>query len=689
MIPPTRVTLPPTQSGNAIRKAGTPGRGTTGNSKGVDYSQAPKTGGKVKKLDTPRTQQPRLKRDYETKTPLNDPKNGRSIEPDPMGKSKDPGGTPLKGKNPGKPIDGKPPGKPLKGKNPGKPIGRTPKKTPKNITTGKNPKSGKPITTGGNKGPLSGKKISPGGAKPPITTIPRNLAGKKIPSGMIPATSGPPPGWFSWWLFQRDRYHKTSHLLPDKLELPRGSIALPYDIERSRALGALRAALKDSKPDVRKAAVIALGKVACPGDDVLAAIQTMLRDPQEDVQRAAILSLGLLDREDTLQLLRLVLRRSRQNPHATPYALIGLGYTARGAADLLPILRRSTDRETILATLLGLKAAADPQALPALLTVARNRSHKAQTRALAISAAAGIDPQGSSIPLLERLALDEKQEVAAAAILTLGSSRLPQATEALRRLMGRGRSLKDSSRGWLFLAVGQHRDKTQRKSLEAELGNIQLCGYAAIGLGLMGDKQATRALLRVEADYNGSDHLNHAAIALGLGLLGCEELKKRLSAIWGACADYHDYLMIVAAAVGHLGDSGQIPSLVKQFEDHPWNYDVRRATIVSLCMLDAGDKAVALLQKEVVSKVARRRLYAVRLLGELPRPSHVTRVMAHTLRHDKLDQVRAQAAIALGRSLDRARWGALKMGSLSRLGITFPYQIIRREDLLKELFSLQ
>ena len=108
-----------------------------------------------------------------------------------------------------------------------------------------------------------------------------------------------------------------------------------------------------------------------------------------------------------------------------------------------------------------------------------------------------------------------------------------------------------------------------------------------------------------------------------------------------------------------------------------------------LCMLDAGDKAVALLQKEVVSKVARRRLYAVRLLGELPRPSHVTRVMAHTLRHDKLDQVRAQASIALGRSLDRARWGALKMGSLSRLGITFPYQIIRREDLLKELFSLQ
>ncbi|MBN4049844.1 HEAT repeat domain-containing protein [bacterium AH-315-M10] len=606
------------------------------------------------------------------------------------GGSKGPG-MPLEGKTPGKSIEGpkkptpkkpNPNRKPPKRPTPKKPT-PTPKKPAKPISTGKKP-GGKAITTG--KNPLDGRKPAEKG--PTITEVPRDLAGKKLPAGLI-ATTGPPPGWFSWWQFQHDRYHRTSHLLPGRQDRPSGSIALPYDIERARAVGALESALRDPKPSVRQAAVIALGKIARPADGVLEPIRALLGDPKQEVRRAATLALGLLNQKGAQKLLRRLLRGSRGDRRLQAYALLGLGYTPQGSQQVLPILRNSGDRELVIAALLGLKAAADPRVLPTLLAVAQNQSQKEATRALAISAAAGLDPQGSSIPILERLARDNKRGVATAALLTLGSIRLPAAKLALRRLMAAGGQLKDAHRGWLLLAVGQQRDKTQRTLIEASLKNTMLTGYAAIALGLLGDKAAIPALLKEESRYHRNDHLNHAAIVLGLGLLGAPELVTRLPDIWAACGDYHEYLQIVAAAVGHLGHKSQIPALVKQFEDHPWSYAVRRSAVVSLCMLDASGKAVALLRTDVKSKASLRRIFSARLLGELPKPSQVTRVMANVLRQDKHDEVRAQAAVALGRSLDRSRWEAPRMGALSRLGITFPYQIIRKEDLLKELFGLQ
>ncbi|MBN4049865.1 hypothetical protein JYT84_00395, partial [bacterium AH-315-M10] len=299
------------------------------------------------------------------------------------------------------------------------------------------------------------------------------------------------------------------------------------------------------------------------------------------------------------------------------------------------------------------------------------------------------DAQGTSIPLLGRLARSSKKSVAAASLMTLGSIRLPAAKAALRRLMADGNKLKTASRGWLLLAVGQQRDRTQRVAIEAALKKPMLTGHAAIALGLLGDKAAVPALLAQESRFNRSDQLNHAAVVLGLGLLGAPELKARLPRIWSICQENHEFLQIIATAVGHLGDKSQIPLLVKQFEAHPWNYAVRRSTVVSLCMLEASDKAAALLTADVKSKVSMRRMFAARLLGELPRPSQVTRVMADVLRHDKHDAVRAQAAVALGRGLDRARWEAPRVGALSRLGLDFPYQIIGRVDLLRELFALQ
>ncbi|MBN4049788.1 HEAT repeat domain-containing protein, partial [bacterium AH-315-M10] len=166
------------------------------------------------------------------------------------------------------------------------------------------------------------------------------LGGTQIPSGLT-ASSGSPPAWYGWWLFQQDRYHRTGHLLPSRQERPSGSLARPYDIERARAIGALVAALGDRKPDVRRAAVLALGKIARPKDAALKRIQALLGDPKKEVRRAATLALGLLNQPQAQKLLRGLLRASGTNRRLRAYALVGLGFTPEGSQLVLPTLRNS------------------------------------------------------------------------------------------------------------------------------------------------------------------------------------------------------------------------------------------------------------------------------------------------------------------------------------------------------------
>lgn len=583
------------------------------------------------------------------------------------------------GRNPAQAGGGKTPGKP-DGKDKPKPK-PAPKPKPKPVPPRPKPRPGGTTTT-----------IGP---PRPHTTLPPKPQQAYGPTGDLSSylvhAKERDVSWYWWWLFNRDRFVSTSRKLPAKTAVPAGSIARPYDVERARAIGALVKALGSTKYRVKAYSALALARIAREDDAVADAIRALLGDSKAFVRQAATLALGIADQPRARQLTRHLAARGNADDIAAAYSVIGLGFTEENLETLLQVARRSRDPQTQLAAMIGLKAAGDPRAIDTLLAIAGSAAYDREVRSMAISALASIDREGRSVRLLSQLANGNKKHLTISALLALGNIRTADARRALTYVANHGH-LTDRTRGFLYLAVGRNGLVELRPWLERQLRkDKEMIGYAAVGLGLLGDRAAIPALLRMEQEVPGGTRMERGAITLALGLLRAPQLAERAADLAKRCGDTESMVLLIEA-LGLLGKSSPAlqEMLTALFAKHGSDYEIRRAVVVSLCMSGQHEAAYDLVEPELKSKYKLRQRHATRMLGEIPDLVLATRPLTDQLWTAEDDKVRMQAAIALGHLLDRDRWDAdgSRLGTLARLGEHFAYQMIRKSDLLDELYRL-
>lgn len=137
--------------------------------------------------------------------------------------------------------------------------------------------------------------------------------------------------------------------------------------------------------------------------------------------------------------------------------------------------------------------------------------------------------------------------------------------------------------GALSVAAGLLRDNDARAALLDKLERTSVDdarGYAALGLGLLGDRRVIDELTGVLAESKFRPELLRQA-AVALGLLGDRAVAERLADMLGEAKALASQASI-AAALGFIGDARSIPRLVAMLEDRALTASARGFAAVAL-----------------------------------------------------------------------------------------------------------
>ncbi len=258
-------------------------------------------------------------------------------------------------------------------------------------------------------------------------------------------------------------------------------------------------------------------------------------------------------------------------------AVIGLGYLgAENPAAATSCLERlvrvlddpaadSMTRRFALLSIARLAARpASPAAGPAMARVRRALAEGAPTPSWA-AIAAGIAGRGN--PVEERFSLAD-------GVRKLWDS----APTAVKGLTGKERGVRVEERGGCLVALGLLQDLRSRPILMSVLGNedevATMRGYAAEGLGLLGDAMAA-PLLRKHLGPRGDRGL-HRPVALALGVLGDAEAVPLLIDRLRDPKSSTSTLSACAQALGLLNDGASVAPLLEILGD-PELPDLQRA----------------------------------------------------------------------------------------------------------------
>jgi HEAT repeat protein len=207
--------------------------------------------------------------------------------------------------------------------------------------------------------------------------------------------------------------------------------ALILEIMRSNPhpaqLPALKRALGDASPALRRAAVAALSRQSIP--DLIDELKPLLADPVADVRRETIVALG---QARSIRVRELLLRQIAADPETRTHAIRTLGELGDCAA--APLLAEMLETERPLARIAILSALAelrDPVAEPLLVRALADE--EPEVRRCAVDALARVATQ-TAIRHGLSAARDPEWQVRAAAIELLAASDDPASIAALERL---------------------------------------------------------------------------------------------------------------------------------------------------------------------------------------------------------------------------------------------------------------
>ncbi|MAG58776.1 MAG: hypothetical protein CMJ83_21010 [Planctomycetes bacterium] len=439
---------------------------------------------------------------------------------------------------------------------------------------------------------------------------------------------------------------------------------------KREVLPALRAALRDRSPPVRRAAALALGRAAEPTDlATVSALRASLSDPDPAVQEGACLGLGFLGAAEAAVDLaaiaadspagRRVLGLSRPVPVQTRgFAAIAVGFLAArapesvsGPARILIDLALTPSRPDVeVAAVAALSLLRDGASVSVCRTVMKNADRDPRVRAFA---ALALGRQGvRSVRGELRVALsDPRFEVSRAAATALGLIGVTDDPIVARALLAAAEGHADrTTRNRAWLAYGRGGGAPAQLVLVKRLAMAGAVDrpWIALALGLSPSKSSpelrTFLLKRYRACRSSGEK---AAYAVALGLMGnCDAREvfardfatSRTPALRSALASSLGLLKGLAAteplrrAVGHLR--------------HP---HVARWSALALGVFgDAGAREA--LEKHLSRRGASRRTLALAgrglaWLGDTRSLPTLVRVLSDTKRSD---EARAYAVATIG-----------------------------------------
>lgn len=310
-------------------------------------------------------------------------------------------------------------------------------------------------------------------------------------------------GWWLWW-----EYNKTEFLRPNRLGM--WSIAATGDgmaeiwsqylrVTRTELATTFTSTLDDADPNVRRASVDALGKLA--GEKAVPHLVRMLGDKNFEVRHHAILALGATGSVEALPALRnLAIHGAvkedgeRVSSIAPAVAIVALGLARRSGLD--------TDLDAFVAERVKARVKNDRESVGSAAMLYQRLAPSAALEAAAMALAA--DP-------------NEPPSVRCRAIEALATARDPKALIQLQGLLS---SVRLDERRSAALALGAIADPLALTALQSacELEAEPLTrGFALVSIGRRGGDAAREYLLKTIAKDDRGDR--HWA-ALALGLLG-------------------------------------------------------------------------------------------------------------------------------------------------------------------------
>ena len=196
-------------------------------------------------------------------------------------------------------------------------------------------------------------KPGPQGGIPPDSEILK----PRVPVPTPPDRSDMTP-WERWWDANGDRYLRLrsrvrardgarSRVSDDPGEGGPDGGPSAREFLAKEVLPVLNASLGDGDPEVRSAAVLALGKLGFPRS--LMDLQGLLRDADRDVRESAVLALGMVGDSLAVDQLLGILLDSREEERTRSFAALGLGVIGGGEAAeaLLAYLDPASDAKRV------------------------------------------------------------------------------------------------------------------------------------------------------------------------------------------------------------------------------------------------------------------------------------------------------------------------------------------------------
>ena len=488
--------------------------------------------------------------------------------------------------------------------------------------------------------------------------------------------------WEDWWDLHRWRFLRVERRTP--LLTGQGARAPFIETEAGKFLAE---ALKDPWWDTRAAACIAFGKGADPEDQKH--LRPRVFDDKEDVRGAAMLGLGLLHADlRAVEVQRVLDDREKEQAKLRAFAALSLGFS-RDAAAVVPLARRLLEPRDVdevrAAAALALGTLGDAAAIPHLRRVLDNGNQPEVVRAMAVTAlgrlcaagyerrvagesspwsdatdaagraaAALLDPDYVHEMLLRVLRGDRSDGVRRAAVLAIGRLGKPEDIAALIRaiddpdygveifsLVTVGELAKGSAFADRLLGI-----LTQRATTAKYPGTR---AFAALGLGLLGDRRAGPTLVQV-LDH-GKHNTLRAAGAIALGLLGWAEAERPLLATASSRGD-PELRGQAVVALGMLRCETAYLAFREMLASDKTPAAVRGAAAEALALSGQPQDLESLGKLLAAGNSAWLRMSAIQAMGYLRDDAALRHLIAH-YRRETDNEVRAMVVVAVGNIVAR------------------------------------
>jgi HEAT repeat protein len=489
-----------------------------------------------------------------------------------------------------------------------------------------------------------------GNGTKPGTTTPGGVGGQKgqpaltgFRRGML-FDAAEQATWRDWWEWNRGVFE-----LPQRADAALAATTV-VNVRLPEAMALLKTLSSSPHPQLRAAAVQALGRIGAPAEEV----GKHLDDDAREVRLATLLALG---GGGTAAHAHMLGKRAEAPQQ---------GETLAVALAAMAVIEEGPAQRALEATVTGFLTDDRPSVRSAaalaarsgddddVRTAARAALAKATTsveRASVLSLL-GLHSDAADITTLTKLANDRAVDVRRSAALALGRSKHPLALPALQTAYELEHD--NITRGLQLLAIGDHAGDGSRAFLVKAMtdGNKQLRGHAALALGLWGrgraDADVADRIAEAFASERNSDQKGAYLLALGLlrhvpsrDLLAGELRDGSSSPTRGSAA----------TSLGLLGDRAALPALQQAAVDDscPW---ARQQAVRAMACLgnDAIDPLIATMKNDKDATVQRAAAFA---LGGLADPRVPAALLAFAADESVPATARMGGALGLGRHFRR------------------------------------